>query len=114
MAGKAGVVGMGRVGPVVVDAEPSNPGGGVDGIGASGWMGAGGPVVAMGMTDGEFINEALAMCGVYRRRDFLLRSVTRPAPSTRTTYWSNCRTSTTIPVRSHLVGCGPTRFCSLT
>ena len=62
----------------------------------------------MGMTDGEWINGALAMCGVYRR------SVTRPDPSTRTTYWSNCRTSTTIPVRSHLVGFGPTRFYSLT
>ena len=110
----AGVVGMGTVGPVVVDAEPSNPVGGVDGMGASGWIGAGDPVIEMGITDDEFINEALAMCGVYRRRDFLLRSVTRPAPSTRTTYWSNCRTSTTIPVRSHLVGCGPTRFCSLT
>ena len=54
------------------------------------------------------------MCGVYRRRYFLLRSVTRPDAPIRTTYWSNCRTSTTIPVRSHLVGCGPTRFCCLT
>ena len=53
------------------------------------------------------------MCGVYRRKYFLSRSVTRPDPSTRTTYWSNCRTSTAIPVRSHLVGCGPIRFCSL-
>ena len=77
-------------------------------------MGAGGPVVTMGMTDGEYIKGDLAMCGVYRRRYFLLRSVTRPEPSTRTTYWSNCRTSTTIPVRSRLVGWGPTRFCSLT
>ena len=51
---------------------------------------------------------------MYWRRCFLLRSVTRPDPSTRMTYWSYCRTSTTIPVRSHLVGCGPTRFCSLT
>ena len=54
------------------------------------------------------------MCGVYRRMYFLLRSVTRPDPSTRTTYWSNCRTSTTTPVRSHLVWCGPTIFCSHT
>ena len=68
----------------------------------------------MGMTDGEYIKGVLAMCGVYRRRYFLLRSVTRPEPSTRTTYWSNCRTSTTIPVRSHFVGWGPTRLCSLT
>ena len=66
------------------------------------------------MTDGEYIKGDLAMCGVYRRRYFLLRSLTRSEPSTRTTYWSNCRTSTTIPVRSHLVGWGPTRFCSLT
>ena len=50
----AGVVGMAIVGPVVVEAGPSNPGlGGVDGVGASGWMDAGGPVMAMGMTDGE-------------------------------------------------------------
>ena len=61
-----------------------------------------------------YIKGDLAMCGVYRRRYFLLRSVTRLEPSTHTTYWSNCRTSTTIPLRSHLVGWGPTRFCSLT
>ena len=83
-------------------------------VGVSGSMGDGGMVVARGMTDGELIKGALAICGVYWRRCFLLRSVTRPDPSTRMTYWSYCRTSTTIPVRSHLVGCGPTRFCSLT
>ena len=54
MSGMAGVEGMDIAGPVVVEAGSSNPGrGGVDGVGASGWMGAGGPVIAMGMTDGE-------------------------------------------------------------
>ena len=44
--------------------------------------------------------------GRYLRRNFLFRRVTRPEPSTRTTYWSNWRTSTMIPVLSHLVGGG--------
>ena len=33
-----------------------------------------------------------------------------PEPSTRTAYWSNCRTSMMLPVLSHLVGCGPVWF----
>ena len=98
-----GVVGLGRG-----DTESTGW------VGFSGSMGDGGMVVARGMTDGQLINGALAICGVYWRMCFLLRSVTRPDPSTRMAYWSYCRTSTTIPVRSHLVGCGPTRFCSLT
>ena len=54
MSGMAVVVGVDIVGPVVVEAGPSNPAwGGVDGGVASGWMGAGGPVIATGMTDGE-------------------------------------------------------------
>ena len=48
--------------------------------------------------------------GRYLRRNFLFRRVTRPEPSTRTTYWSNWCTSTTIPVLSHLVGWGPVWF----
>ena len=54
MSGMAVAVVVDIVGPVVVEAGPSNPGcGGVDGGVASGWMGAFGPVIAMGMTDGE-------------------------------------------------------------
>ena len=54
VSGMAGVEGMDIAGPVVVEAGSSNPGrGGVDGVGAWGWMGAGGPVIAMGMTDDE-------------------------------------------------------------
>ena len=48
--------------------------------------------------------------GMYFRRNFRLRNVTLPEPSTLTTYWSNCRTSMTTPVLSHFLGCGPTWF----
>ena len=49
--------------------------------------------------------------GTNRRRNFLFRSVRRPEPSTLTKYWSNCRTSTTTPVRSHLRYSVPIWFC---
>ena len=52
--------------------------------------------------------------GTYCLRNFLFRSVTLPEPSTRITYWSNCRTSTTTPVLSHLRGWGPIWFCTRT
>ena len=43
-------------------------------------------------------------------RNFRLRNVVRPDPSTLITYWSNCRTSVTFPVLSHFVGLGPVWF----
>ena len=59
MSDTAGVVGMGVVGPLVFEngpsRGPSNPGlGGDNGVGASGWVGAGGRVVTMVMTDGGY------------------------------------------------------------
>ena len=41
------------------------------------------------------------------RKNLRLRTVIRPDPFTRTTCWSNWRTSTTLPVLSHLVGWRP-------
>ena len=52
--------------------------------------------------------------GTYYRRNFLLRSVTLPEPSTLTTYWLNCRTSMMTPVLSHFLAYGPTWFCMRT
>ena len=52
--------------------------------------------------------------GVYRRRYRLFLVVKRPEPSVLTPYWWYCRTSTTIPVLSHLVGWRPAWFCILT
>ena len=37
---------------------------------------------------------------IYFLRNFLFCNVTLPEPSTRITYWSNCRTSRTVPVLS--------------
>ena len=48
--------------------------------------------------------------GVYFLRNFLFLRVTLPDPSTRTTYWSNWRTSTTRPVLSHFLGNCPVWF----
>ena len=48
--------------------------------------------------------------GINCRRNFRLRRVTRPDPSTRIAYWSNCLTAMTTPVLSHLRGCGPPGF----
>ena len=45
--------------------------------------------------------------GTYLLKNFRLRRVVLPDPSTRTTYWSNWRTSIMTPVLSHLVGCWP-------
>ena len=59
---------------------------------------------------GHMARGARGMTGRNLRKNFLLRKVTRPEPSTLTTYWSNWRTSTTIPVLSHLVGWGPVWF----
>ena len=47
------------------------------------------------------------LTGVYCRRNFLFHFVLRPKPSARTMYWSNWRTSMTLPVLSHLFGWGP-------
>ena len=44
------------------------------------------------------------------RRNWRLRRVTRPEPSTRMTYWLCWRTSTTSPVLSHRLGFGPSWF----
>ena len=86
-----------------------------------GWGGGGGLVVS-GLTEtfwvagspvvwpGTIMMGVREMTGVYFLRNFLLRRVKRSEPSTRTTYWSNCRTSTTMPVLSHLVGWGPVWF----
>lgn len=60
------------------------------------------------------IREGTGYTGIYFLRNFLLRSVTRPEPSTLTTYWSNWRTSITSPVLSHFNGCGPTWFWTRT
>ena len=48
--------------------------------------------------------------GTYFLRNFLFLTVTLPDPSTFTTYWSNCLTSITLPVLSHLRAWGPTWF----
>lgn len=60
------------------------------------------------------LGSRLGLTGLYLRRKRLFRSVTRPAPSTLTLYWSCGRASTTMPVLSHLVGCGPVWFWILT
>ena len=52
--------------------------------------------------------------GVYRRRYRLFLVVKRPEPSVLTPYWWYCKTSTTIPDLSHLVGWRPVWFCILT
>ena len=66
----------------------------------------GGTETAIG--PGAITRGARFTTGRYFRKNFLFRSVTRPDPSTLTTYWSNWRTSMTLPVLSHLVGLGPT------
>lgn len=53
------------------------------------------------------INGSRGITGIYFLRNLRLRSVARPEPSMRMTYWSNCLTSITTPVLSHLVGFGP-------
>lgn len=52
----------------------------------------------------------LVCTGKYFSRNLWLRVVILPEPSTRTTYWSNWRTSITTPVLSHFVGYGPVWF----
>ncbi len=52
--------------------------------------------------------------GMNLRRNFRFRVVIFPDPSIFTTYWSNCRTSVTVPVLSHLFGCKPLWFCTRT
>ena len=64
-----------------------------------------------GLGDGASGNR---MAGRNFRKNFLLRRVTLRDPSMRTTYWSNCFTSITEPVLSHLRGWGPTWFCTQT
>ena len=53
---------------------------------------------------------SVGLTGLYLCRKRLFCSVTRPAPSTLTLYWSCGWASTTMPVLSHLVGCGPVWF----
>ncbi len=59
------------------------------------------------------VSWSLWATGVYFQRNFLLRSVTLPDPSTRTTYWSCWRTSITWPVLSHVRGWGLSGSVSL-
>ena len=47
-------------------------------------------------------------------RNFLFLMVELLEPSILTTYWSNCRTSTTMPVLSHFRGNLPVWFCTRT
>ena len=88
------------------------PGAWGDGVAAAYRPAVGCPTGARG-TDpgpGAIARGARGITGTYFRKNFLFRRVIRPEPSTRTTYWSNWRTSTTIPVLSHLVGWGPVWF----
>ena len=55
-----------------------------------------------------------SMTGTNFLRNFLFLKVTLRDPSTLTAYWSNCLTSMTVPVLSHLSGCRPVWFCTLT
>lgn len=48
---------------------------------------------------------------MYLRMNFLFLKVHRPELSILIIYWSNCLTSVTTPVLSHLFGCGPDWFC---
>ena len=108
----AGVAGTGARG--MESANPVRGSASCGGVSVRMPMGNSGMILAGGTTDGKWISGDLATCGVCWRRCLRLRRVTRTDPSTRSTYWSYCRTSATIPVRSHLVGGGPTRFCSRT
>ena len=51
-----------------------------------------------------------SIAGANFLRNFLFLKVGRLDPSTLTTYWSYCLTSTTVPVLSHFLGFGPTWF----
>jgi hypothetical protein len=82
-------------------------------VGGAGCCGACGDadVIVGGCTaivgPGRVIIGSRGRTGMYLRRNFRFLRVTRPEPSTRIMYWSYCLTSTTTPVRSHLVGLGP-------
>ena len=52
----------------------------------------------------------VASAGQNFRRNFLLRRLGRFDPCVFIRYWSNWRTSTTLPVLSHLRGYGPVWF----
>ena len=84
-------------------------------VGECGWRAWVG--VVCGGTLGTICN--CCMAGVSRAgmnflRNFLFLSVTLRDPSIRKAYWLNWRTSIIVPVLSHLSGCGPVWFCTLT
>ena len=92
------------------------PDGGGGGSSASGGLGLGG-LPGLGVSRLRCRRSSLMVCrgglvctGMYFLRNFRFRVVILPEPSTRTTYWSNWRTSITMPVLSHLVGYGPVWF----
>ena len=94
-------------GPAGVVGATSGGNGGNGNIG--GIVHAGGRVVASLMRRSRSTGQdgSGEVIGVNFRRKHQLRSVTRPDTSTLTWYWSCCLTSTTVPVWSHLFGCGP-------
>ena len=74
---------------------------------SSGGMGVGslsGGLGASGSGKNGSGGTSLVWRGVYRRRKRRFLVVRRPDPSVLTEYWWYCRTSTTVPVLSHLVG----------
>ena len=86
----------GSVGAAVVE------GGSSWGCLASDGMGVGGLSGALGASGSG--KDGMVWRGVYRRRKQLFRVVRQPDPSVLMEYWWYCRTSTTVPVLSHLVG----------
>ena len=53
------------------------------------------------------MDEGGVTTGLNFLKNFLFRVVILPEPSVLTTYWLYCLTSITVPVLSHLIGCGP-------
>ena len=78
-----------------------------DGMGVGGLSGALG---ASGSGKNGMGGASSVWRGVYRRRKRRFRVVRRPDPSVLMEYWWYCRTSTTVPVLSHLVGWRPVWF----
>ena len=78
--------------------------------GAGEWERSGAPEDGMLGEVEAMQSGARGMTGVNVRRNRLFRRVTRPEASLRTTYWSNWRTSSMMPVLSHWVGWGPVWF----
>ena len=67
-------------------------------------------LVFLSMVNGWWYGSSL----MYFRKNFLFLNVHRPELSILIPYWSNCFTSMTVPVLSHLFGCGPVWFCTNT